>query len=334
VSVLSWEEEKARCKATWHHFDETLQLAAFGSIEELRRRVSNPESWIANRQSTVLVFSDQVPFWCKIGAGNQVYCAGEVQSRKARKRSHDMLEQVAIEDEDVYGKGESGLRRGLAHAEQTKFRVTYEATQAVIGYLDESAVPLGVVVRGLLVVSGMHARLDNIDEKGKWIEDEEFEYKNKKVKRVAGQSCGNILKTWRKLRKECPDMFEHISLMSQPSAFVDSIIFHWRQCELSKIFCQSVVQRDLFAGALSPSAKASCAAAQSLSTWIQPHMTAVLQLTDTDFSFSFKSAARKMMSEMRREMKLKAASEGKAATSKCGAYEISKTTFSAHVSQI
>jgi hypothetical protein len=50
VSVLSWEEEKARCKATWHHFDETLQLAAFGSFEELRRRVSNPESWIANRK--------------------------------------------------------------------------------------------------------------------------------------------------------------------------------------------------------------------------------------------------------------------------------------------
>ncbi len=324
VTTLSMDEECTRALATW---------------QQLSRHVSNPKSWIENRDKTVLLFSDQVPFWCKIGAGNQVYCEAEVQAKKVRRdvsfgqssHSLDILDEEL--EMDAKAAAESSLRRGLAHSEQTKFRVTYEATQAVLGYFSKDQ-PIGVVFRGLLVVSGVHARLSNISAEGKWIEDEEFVYKNKRTVRKAGKAAGRILESFRKIRTLRPELFEGITVMSQPSAFVDSVIFHWNQIELSKHVVQSVSQRDLFGGALSPTAKASCATGQCLSSWIQGSMTAVLQLTDTDFSFSFKSSARSVMSKLRKEMKLKAAAEGVQATFKCGAYEIMRITSEAHAEQV
>ena len=105
---------------------------------------------------------------------------------------------------------------------------------------------------GVLVVSGVHARLSNIDERGRWIEDEMSTYTDKEVKRVKGESCGRILESWRKLRSKSPEVFEEISVMSEPSAFFDSIITHWRQVEIAKRLGQGVWQRDLSLGALSP----------------------------------------------------------------------------------
>ena len=343
VTTLTMEEERIRCLATWHHFDHMLSLGAFGGEEELKAHVSNQKAWIENVENTTILFSDQVPFWCKIGAGNQVYCEAEVQSKKAKKVYGGPGKQKSGFDdeelEDVFGQtdpGESSLRRGLAHSEQTKFRVTYEATQAVLNYFskDKTSQPIGVVMKGLLIVSGVHARLSNISLDGKWIEDEEFLYKNKHVVRKAGKPAGRILASFRKVREQKPEMFEDINVMSQPSAFCDSIILHWNQIELSKNTVQNVHQRDLFAGALSVSAKASCAASQSISAWIQGNMTAVLQLTDTDFSFSFKSSARSIMADLRREMKRKAAAEGVQATFKCGSYEIMRIVSYAHAEQV
>ena len=252
-----------------------------------------------------------------------------MQSKKPKKVEKFGQKCQAIEDdvEDIFEEkdpGESDLRRGLAHSEQTKFRVTYEATQAVLNYFsqDEGDQPIGVVMPGLVIVSGVHARLSNISSDGKWIEDEEFCYKNKSVIRKSGKPVGRILASFRKIREQKPELSDDIIVMSQPSAFCDSIIVHWNQIALSKSIVQSIHQRDLFAGALSCSAKASCAASQSISAWIQGSMTAVLQLTDTDFSFSFKSSARAVMADLRREMKRKAAAEGVQATVKCGSYEI------------
>ena len=92
----------------------------------------------------------------KIGSGNQIYCEAEVQSRSVKKRKLDSQSQiVTLTDEPqstLAAANESGLRRGLANAEQTKFRVTCQAAQAVLRYFEPGAEPVGVVVRGLLVV--------------------------------------------------------------------------------------------------------------------------------------------------------------------------------------
>ena len=61
-------------------------------------------------------------------------------------------------------------------------------------------------MKGLLIVSGVHARLSNISLDGKWIEDEEFMYKNKHVVRKSGKPVGRILTSFRKVREQKPEM--------------------------------------------------------------------------------------------------------------------------------
>ena len=122
--------------------------------------------------------------------------------------------------------------------------------------------------------------------------------------------------------------------MSQPAAFFESIITHWRQVEIAKRLGQGVWQRDLFLGALSPESRCSLSAAGFIPCWVSAGMTPVLQLTDTDCSMSFKAAARREMSELRRIMKCRATQEGERATFKCGAAEILLITRGAHRSQV
>ena len=81
VTVLTAEEERSRCRATWWQMDERIQLAAFGDKKALEVFVCQPEEFQKERKRSALIFSDQVPFWCKIGAGAQVYCEDEVKAR-------------------------------------------------------------------------------------------------------------------------------------------------------------------------------------------------------------------------------------------------------------
>ena len=60
---LSLEEEQSRVWCNWRAHDKVLELAAFGSPEELSKHVRNPEKFIAARRSIVFEQRDQVPFW-------------------------------------------------------------------------------------------------------------------------------------------------------------------------------------------------------------------------------------------------------------------------------
>ena len=104
--------------------------------------------------------------------------------------------------------------------------MTYEARQALYGLCSDSGSPLfGKVLPGLLVVHGAHARLSNIDSSGKFISDESFEFQGRLVVRKAGSSAGRLLPGWRKARDSAPETLRHLSVMSQPSANVDAVIF-------------------------------------------------------------------------------------------------------------
>ncbi len=87
------------------------------------------------------------------------------------------------------------------------------------------------------MVPGVHARLSNISAEGKWIASESFWYKNKLIERVAGISVAGIMNKWRKLRTEHPELTNAFTIMQQPSAFVDSVIFTWAEEELAQEIC-------------------------------------------------------------------------------------------------
>ena len=75
----------------------------------------------------------------------------------------------------------------IGHANEERFRITYEARQLLRNVFGDPESPvLGVVGKGLLVVPGQWARLSNISEDGKFIEAEQFKVGSKKILRGAG----------------------------------------------------------------------------------------------------------------------------------------------------
>ena len=82
--LLTPEEEKARAHVTWQGFDEVMWLAAYGSEEDLRGLVVDPKEFIKDRKDIVMIFTDQVPYWAKLGASKQVYLESECRSKKEK----------------------------------------------------------------------------------------------------------------------------------------------------------------------------------------------------------------------------------------------------------
>ena len=234
---------------------------------------------------------------------------------KAERPKASDVQQLAAE-----GAGTLSTRQDSKHE---KFRITYEARQVVLNYcntlrpaeneLEEAEAgaknksegkwqpqaPRGLVHSGLLVVPGCHARLSNITESGTWRETESFYVGSKKINHLAGRSVGATLIAYRLAREAQPDLFRKVSVMSQPAANVDSVIFCWAQQELSKEFPESYWQRDCFAGSFSAEGEKVQFLSHMFSTHILGKCTARLQLTDTDFSHKFKARVRVRMAEQR-----------------------------------
>ena len=133
--------------------------------------------------------------------------------------------------------------------------MTYEARQAVLNLCAKPDGPgarkpvEGIVLPGLLVVHGTH-----------------FTYNGRLVDRKAGASAGKLMTSWRKARSLNPSLFEQISVMSQPSANVDAIIFSWSIQKLCRQFPLALHQRDCFSAAWSPSAHEVLYLSQHLQT--------------------------------------------------------------------
>ncbi|CAE7473009.1 unnamed protein product [Symbiodinium sp. CCMP2592] len=316
---LSESEEQVSAKLTYQALDRTLWTACFSPLEELGNRVAKPSEFRDHVSDLVVICSDQIPLWIKSGSERELFAAWEHNPlpqqhlRESLKNHHlsssdqvtgsgDLVPPLlqAVKPSAAAGRG-SGQRqkRAFLDVDALRYRVTYEARQALHGLCKDPSALTGTVLPGLLVVHGSHARLNNIDSSGRFLRDETFEFSGKVVCRKAGASAGNLLKGWRQARDKDPSLFRQISLMSQPSANVDGIIFAWAQEELAALAPASVHVRDCFAAAWSVSGAESLFYSQSLQTVIGPKLTASLQLTDTDYARSFKSLARSAMDDLR-----------------------------------
>ncbi|CAE7388555.1 unnamed protein product, partial [Symbiodinium sp. CCMP2456] len=324
---LSEQEEQVTAKLTYQSLDHTLHLACFAPLEDLSARVGKAGEFRENISDLVVVCSDQIPLWIKSGSERELFAEWEHQPLpqqvlRERLRKHHLASPDQISDSgDVLPAAKpllqavkpsakaataSGQRqkRAFVDADSLRYRVTYEARQALYGLCKEPGADgesalSGRVLPGLLVVHGTHARLDNIDSSGRFLKDESFEFAGKLICRQKKSSAGNLLRGWRQARDKDPGLFRHISVMSQPSANVDGIIFAWSQEALATLAPASVHVRDCFAAAWSSSAAESLFYGQSLQTVIGPKLTASLQLTDTDFARAFKSLARSAMDDLR-----------------------------------
>ena len=90
--------------------------------------------------------------------------------------------------------------------------------------------------KGALIVPGQHARLDNIDDSGRWIEDEPFCYLGEMKVHRKGESARRAL-----------EHLEHYDVYSQPSSNQDNIIMSWVIARQGRMYPASIYQRDCFA---------------------------------------------------------------------------------------
>ena len=123
---------------------------------------------------------------------------------------------------------DTGGRKQLSaarDAQSERWRITLEARQVVRGYFSQLEEPTGEVAKSLLVVPGAHACLSNIDSDGRFIRTMSFWWQGRLRTHQKGHSAGRLLAPYRAVRDSHPELFANVSVMSQPAANVDAIIF-------------------------------------------------------------------------------------------------------------
>ena len=351
---LSPLEEQVRAQLTWKSMDHAMWLGMGTDSEQLKKYVSNVQTWRDNVQDTVIGFSDQIPLWIKKGSEREVYAAWETNGHTLKADLRQQLLEAFTESvkakpiEEKTGQqttasssapmkarpkpkgrplkttstGQTQLRANR-ETQSERYRITYEARQLLHNYYKPDEKPRGSVWKGLVLVQGAHARLDNISEDGKWIETETYKYKGKTVTHKAGAPVGNTLKAMREARKKAhPNLFKRVEVMSQPAAMVDGIIMKWCIESQANAMKQSVWQRDAFAAAFTLEAEKAMYAAHQIPTTIAPKLTAALQLTDTDFARRFKAKCKHKMDERRRRGQAELNKKGCRETWKASALDI------------
>ena len=89
--------------------------------------------------------------------------------------------------------------------------------------------------------------------------------------------------------------------MQQPAGFCDGVIVAWiSEMRYLEGYTRLITVRDLFAGALSHTAKKASYLCSSLRAWVGGKMTAVMQLTDTAVAYSLKRIVEQVKGAVRR----------------------------------
>ncbi|CAE7439407.1 unnamed protein product, partial [Symbiodinium sp. CCMP2592] len=332
VTKLTPLQEQSRCHLTWQSFDRALWLAACSDEETLGKHVSKPKQFLEHRASLAILFADQIPLWIKAGAERSLFAEWE---RKPTSQAALRQDLAALHDKQLSGQADVDSGLVVQHPDSSgepladRFRLTYEARQVLLNYNSPGTPPTGLCYKGLIIISGPHARLSNISQDGKWLCDETFEWRGNLVSHKKGTSVGRLMEPWRALRAQKPHLFEHVSVMMQPSSNADSIILSWVAQELSEAFPALLVQRDCLGASFTESVPGAHFLGNTIQTLVAPKMTASLQLTDTDFSRRFKSLCRTSMAE-RRSLGQKALTEsGKSSVWAASVEDICETIVSA-----
>ena len=106
------------------------------------------------------------------------------------------------------------------------------------------------------------------------------------------------------LKVERPDLFEGIEVYQQPAAVVDSAIQAWMVEEWAERFPCSICRRDMLGSYRCLSSMKAMQVCNMFDSAIAGKMTAVLQVTDTDFARRLKVHGAQVKDEVRHELKL------------------------------
>ena len=139
---------------------------------------------------------------------------------------------------------------------------------------------------------GVHCRLENISQAGRWIEAENFWVGDKEVVREAGEPVGNTMQSWRELRQSHPEMFLSVRVWQSHTAFVDGVIYSWQQKEEAARFANLLRLVDSLRTHWTEAASERNFLLNSCQAGVSPGTTPLGQITDTGFAMPGKAACR------------------------------------------
>ena len=331
TTSLSPDEELEGCINTWGMWDRVMWMSAFGNEKQLLNDIADPEKWINNRESTVIVMEDEVPVWIKMGISKKViprthalHKKKVVRTRRAlRKTTDPKMRSILMSS---FGDGMTQLRNKQVGDE--KFRITVVMRQAILHYFDESKKPRGIQLPPIVVMPGVHARISNISPDGKWVEDEVIKVGQKTIIRNKNEKVdASIMKQWRKIRSLQPDLVASVVLMQQPAAWRDEVITSWSYHDLhdrmqKEGFHNIIMVHDLVGHQLTQNVRKIKYLHNIMQSIIAAEMTAVLQLTDIRAAKMMKEFLHHSKLKMRQMLAEKAASEHAEARYKVGGCEM------------
>jgi hypothetical protein len=83
----------------------------------------------------------------------------------------------------------------------------------------------GSIDISILLMIGVHCRLESISETGEWLQSESFMVGDVECSRKKGEKVGNIMQSWRQVRTNEPELFRNLRVWQSPTAFVDGAIW-------------------------------------------------------------------------------------------------------------
>jgi len=155
-------------------------------------------------------------------------------------------------------------------------------------------------------VHGVHARLEQLTDEGKWVADEDFWYAGKQTVKKAGDSAKGAMAGWLKLRREQPALFAGLRVWQQPCAVVDQIVWRWQLQLDAAEHRQAVRVTDCLGAVWSTRSKQAAWLLQQLQAPVAPGCTPLAQPTDTHLAKVGKDTGRQKKKELRGLLRLAA----------------------------
>jgi len=142
---LTVEQEKQKLETGWQVWDSVLWKAAFGETDDLKDWVANPERWRLNRESTVVLMSDQVPVWLMPDAGKVCVSRNVLQAAQRARKDRTRRSAAVGQDAQTAAAAEQAetLVKAPGNPANSRSRYTLVARQAIHDVFSKTREPTG-----------------------------------------------------------------------------------------------------------------------------------------------------------------------------------------------
>ena len=310
ATELTPSQEQVRLEEGWGHWDTVLHTMAHGTDQEKGKFVADVERWNKNLKDTVVIFSDQVPFYATTGATRSYIANFEIGRKKKvghckLKRSLNDFNRAGLKKRVDKARAllANGCRQKRSYTDknQGKTRVCIELGVAVHHlFRGDGTVPVAELADPFLIMHGSPNRMAWIDQNGRYTKDHCFYDGDFLQWRSSGQACLS-LKHFVADRAKHPEDYSKIQVATAHTATVNEISYSWILDHWRTKYPQFIEVRDCMSVPFTTGSKVRKFASQVVGAVIPPCCTDLVQIGDTDLHKQGKDSAMAEKIKIQRE---------------------------------